>query len=368
MGESLTKLDEARANINRIDKEMAALFEERMKAVYKVAEYKMERGLQIFDEAREREVLKRNAKYIDDTEIKSYYLSFMQDVMDVSKQYQHKLVEGIKVAYSGVEGAFANIAAKKIFPDANLVSYQNFREAYDAVEKGECEFAVLPIENSYAGEVGQVMDLMFSGNLFVNGVYSLRVSQNLIGLKGSSIKDIKKVISHPQALDQCAAYIESHSFEKIQASNTARAAIQVSELGDKSIAAIASAETAQIYDLEVLDHDINESEVNVTRFAVFSRVENELTKKGDSNTFLLMFTVKNEAGALAKAIAAIGNHGVNMRVLRSRPLKGLAWQYYFYVEAEGLINSQISKDMKEDLKEHCGMLKMLGHYPIEAEI
>lgn len=364
----MNKLDDARSSINKIDKQMAALFEERMAAVKDVAEYKKERGMQIFDESREREVISRNSSYIENTELKSLYVRFMQDVMDVSKQYQHQLIAGVRVAYSGVEGAFANIAAKKIFPDGNMVPYPNFNKAYEAVVNGECEYAVLPIENSYAGEVGQVMDLMFSGNLYVNGVYSLRVAQNLLGVRGATISDVKKVISHPQALDQCASYIDNHGFEKIQSTNTAQAARQVSELNDKSIAAIASAETAALYNLDVLDHDINESDVNVTRFAVFSRVKNDDISGKDSNTFLLMFTVKNEAGALAEAIAAIGRHDVNMRVLRSRPLKGLAWQYYFYVEAEGKISSKEIKDMTEDLEKYCGMLKILGHYPIDAEI
>ena len=177
----------------------------------------------------------------------------------------------LNIAYSGVEGAFANIAAKNIFPDMNMVACSDFSEAYESVVNDTCDFAVLPIENSYAGEVGHVMDLMFSGNLNVVGIYYLRVTHNLLAIKGAKLEDIKTVISHPQALEQCRGYIKAHGFEKIQEKNTAFSAKQVSEKGDKSLAAIASVETAKLYGLEVLAHEINESNDNTTRFAVLSK-------------------------------------------------------------------------------------------------
>ena len=138
----------------------------------------------------------------------------------------------MKIAYSGIEGAFAHIAAKRIFPTEELISYGDFRSAYEAVEKGECDYAVLPIENSYAGEVGQVTDLMFQGALFVNGVYTLNVMQNLLGVKGASVESIRKVISHPQALEQSSDFITAHGYATEEAVNTARAAKMVAELGD----------------------------------------------------------------------------------------------------------------------------------------
>ncbi|HAL03365.1 MAG TPA: bifunctional chorismate mutase/prephenate dehydratase [Lachnospiraceae bacterium] len=300
----------------------------------------------------------------------------------------------LNIAYSGVEGAFANIAAKNIFPDMNMVACSDFSEAYESVVNDTCDFAVLPIENSYAGEVGHVMDLMFSGNLNVVGIYYLRVTHNLLAIKGAKIEDIKTVISHPQALEQCRGYIKAHGFEKIQEKNTAFSAKQVSEKGDKSLAAIASVETAKLYDLEVLAHEINESNDNTTRFAVLSKkkiayftdegvyigsttqdkdamskhaqkildTENPGHHHSGNNMFILMFTVKHEAGALAKAIAAIGDEGFNMKALRSRPLKGLAWQYYFYVEAEGTPDDNRGKSMLKELSKHCLMYKVLGTY------
>ena len=144
--------------------------------------------------------------------------------MKLSRQYQHKLISGMKVAYSGVEGAFAHIAAGRIFPESTRISHTDFKAAYDAVVNGDCDAAVLPMENSYAGEVGQTIDLIFSGGLFVNGIYELEIHQNLLGIPGTSVEDITKVTSHPQALSQCHDYIRSRALETEEANNTAVAA------------------------------------------------------------------------------------------------------------------------------------------------
>ncbi|MBQ2945650.1 MAG: chorismate mutase [Clostridia bacterium] len=358
----MKNIEDARKEISEIDREIASLFVRRMKAVKEVAEYKKERGLPIFDAAQEERVIARNEGYIDDDSLKGYYLTFLQNTMEVSKQYQHRLTEGAKVAYSGVEGAFAHIAAKHIFPDAALISYPSFELAYAAVESGECDLAVLPTENSYAGEVGQVFDLIFNGKLHINGLYNLHITQNLLGVKGAKLEDIKTVISHPQALEQCAPYIKSHGFKSENAENTARAAKAVLDKNDKSVAAIASVGAAKLYGLELIDHDINESKLNTTRFAVFSKTESARESSREGSTFLLFFTVNHVAGALAKAINVIGEHGFNMKALRSRPMKSLPFQYYFYVEAEGDENSENGKKMLKELSKHCEMLKIAGRY------
>ena len=158
-----------------------------MEAVRSVAAYKKERGLPIEDKEQEARVIKGRSALVEDPELRSFYVNFLQDTMDVSKRWQHYLMEGLRVAYSGVEGAFAHIAAGRIFPDGELESYPSFESAYEAVEKGECDVAVLPIENSFAGEVGQVLDLMFSGDLYVNGVYDLSINQNLLGMASTAL-------------------------------------------------------------------------------------------------------------------------------------------------------------------------------------
>ncbi len=355
-------LDEARREINEIDREMAALFVKRMRASEKVIEYKMERGLAIYDPAREEEVVRRNSSLIEDDTIREYYINFLRGNMAVSREYQGRIMSGLKIAYSGTEGAFAHIASSKLYPTAEKISFPDFTSAYKAVEDGKCDLAVLPVENSYNGEVGQVTDLMFSGTLYVNRIFELAVTHDLLSVKGADPAKITKVVSHPQALAQCAKYIRKHGYAEQEFNNTALAAKYVAELSDPTVAAIASAEAAELFGLEVVDHDINTSRGNTTRFAVFSRISNKRTPKETGVHSILLFTVRNEAGALAKAIDVIGSHGYNMRTLRSRPMKKLLWEYYFYVEAEGNVQTEDGLSMMEELGEFCDKLKFAGTY------
>ena len=243
----MNELDKAREIINKVDRQMAVLFEERMDAARTVALYKKENGIPVTDTQREEEVINRNSAFVKDEELRSYYINFLRNNIELSKTFQHRLLEGMKVAFSGVTGAFAGIAAKKVFPDGIVCPYPDFKSAYDSVVNGECDCVILPIENSHNGDVGQVMDLAFFGSLFINGIYDVSVVQNLLAVKGTEIENIKEVISHPQALGQCADYIKKHGFKTIEAINTAVAAKTVAESGRKDIAAIASDEAAEQY-------------------------------------------------------------------------------------------------------------------------
>ena len=360
-----SKLEQARKIINEVDSQMAKLFAKRMRAAEMVFEYKKEFGLPILDQKREEAVIEKNSALIDDDVIKGYYIDYIKNMMSVSRAYQYRLQNGLKVAYSGVEGAFAHIAAGRIFPDSNRVSYRDFKSAYDSVVNGESDVAVLPIENSYAGEVGQTIDLIFSGGLFINGIYELEIHQNLLGVQGASVDDIKKVTSHPQALSQCHDYIKNRGFETEEANNTAIAARTVAEMNDKTLGAIASVETAEIYGLKVLESNVNKSGENTTRFAVLSRVPATTPEMSNS---VLMFTVKNEAGSLANALSIIGKYGYNMTALRSRPLKKHSWQYYFYIEIDGTTNTEKGEKMLSELNKECDKLKVVGSFAPHSEI
>ena len=360
-----SKLDEARKIINEVDSQMAELFVKRMRAAEMVYEHKKEFGLPILDQKREDAVIENNAAKINDDVLKGYYIDYIKNLMSVSRAYQYRMQSGLKVAYSGVEGAFAHIAAGRIFPDSNRVSYRDFKSAYDAVADGEADVAVLPIENSYAGEVGQTIDLIFSGGLFINGIYELEIHQNLLGLPDATVDDIKKVTSHPQALSQCHDYIALRGFDTQEANNTAVAAKAVADMKDKSLGAIASVETAEIYGLKVLEANINKSGENTTRFAVLSKVKANTPSLSNS---VLMFTVKNEAGSLANAISIIGKYGYNMTALRSRPLKKHSWQYYFYIEIDGTTENEQGKKMIEELNKECDKLKVAGTFAPHVEI
>lgn len=359
----MDNLETARAQISEIDREMARLFERRMQAVQLVAAHKMAHGLPIRDSARERELLEQNAACVQDGIIREYYVQYLKDTLRLSRDYQRRLFSGMRVAYCGVEGAFAHISARHIFPDAALVGHKDFASAYAAVENGDCDCAVLPIENSYNGEVGEVLDLMFFGSLHVNGVYELSVSQNLIGLPGADISKIRQVVSHPQALGQCQSYLHDRGWEQVEYVNTAMAAEHVAKLGDPTVAAIASAVTAELYGLEVLEANINASHQNTTRFAVFARAENPGLGRRMGDHFILVFTSRNEAGSLAAALDILGNrYGYNMSVLRSRPVKELVWQYYFYLEAEGDIHGEKGQAMLRELQSCCDQIKVVGTY------
>ncbi len=360
----MNELTQKRAELDLIDKEMAKLFEKRLQAVETIAEYKKQNSLPVLDAEREKAQLKRNAENVENLDRREYYISFMKSVLAISKSYQSRMLEGRKVAYCGIEGAFAHVAAKKRFPEAQIIGYPDFAGAYAAVESGECDTAVLPIENSNAGDVGMVMDLMFSGGLFVNGIIELEVMQNLLALPGTRLEDVKTVVSHPQALEQCGEYVRAHGYETISYANTALAAQFVKEQGNKSIAAIASAETAGLFGLEIISPSINTDHSNATRFAIFSRSQ-RLPKnhsRDEDEHFILLFTTRNEAGALVQPLNILGAHNFNMRNLRSRPLKGSLWSYYFFVEADGNISTQNGKDMLNELSAVCAKLKLAGAY------
>lgn len=362
--QSQTFLSERRAEIDAIDKKMAQLFEARMQSARQIARYKKERGIAVLDRSREAEVICKNSAYVADAELREYYVNFISSVMSLSRSLQHRETQGLKVVYSGAEGAFGYLAAKKAFPKAQLFPSPDFVSAYKSVESGEYDCAVLPIENSYAGDVSVVMDLAFSGGLYINAVTQTDVTHNLLIKKGAKLSDVRTVVSHPQALDQCAEFIREHGFEVMEYSNTALAAKFVAEECDETFAAIASAQAAEVFPLDVAVRGINTSRNNTTRFAVFSRAQNlpQPTDPDEGEHFILVFTAKNEAGSLAQALNIIGAHDYNLRTLISRPMKELLWNYYFYVEADGNIATENGKAMLQELSAVCAKLKLVGTY------
>ncbi|MBE5781365.1 MAG: bifunctional chorismate mutase/prephenate dehydratase [Clostridiales bacterium] len=359
------KLEEARRIINEVDAQMAELFVKRMRAAELVFEHKKEFGLPILDQKREDAVIERNAALIEDDVLKGYYIDYLKHTMSVSRAYQYRMQNGLSVAYSGVEGAFAHIAAGRIFPGGSRIPYGDFRSAYQAVVDGACDVAVLPIENSYAGEVAQTMDLIFSGTLFINGIYELPVHQNLLGVKGAKAEEIKTVLSHPQALSQCHDYMMQRGMAAKESTNTAVAAKEVAEQNDPTLGAIASLETAELYGLSVLEANINKSNENTTRFAVLSKVR---ANSPALTSTVLMLTVKHEAGSLANAISIIGRYHFNMTALRSRPMRKHSWQYYFYIEIDGSVQSENGQNMLKELSHVCDELKVAGTFAPHAEI
>ena len=339
---------------------MARLFCERMRAVEAVAAYKKERGLPVLDAAREEAVVEKNLARLDASDaagLGDLYEDFIRHNMALSRAFQTRLNAKDAVAYQGVEGAFSYIALRRLYPYARPVAFSTWSGAVEAVSDGAVEAAVLPFENSNAGDVSAVLDLCYAHEeLYVSRVYDLPVSQNLLGVPGAKLTDVKKVVSHPQALAQCAKFLRILGVETGESLNTAVAAKYVLDTGDKTVAAVASRDTAELYGLSVLAPDIAETSDNTTRFIVVTR-----EKPASGNRFSLLFTVEHAAGMLARVIRIIGDHGFNMESIKSRPMPRVPWEYYFYTELVG----QPSDGLLGALRGVCKTVRVLGVYDRE---
>ena len=353
----MNRLDKAREKINAIDVQMRELFEQRMKAVEEVAEYKLKNNMKIFDPDREAEVIEKNSIKMQNEKLKPYYREYIQAVMDISKSYQESIVNCDTYGYQGVLGAFSHIATQRLFPHGKMKNYAAFEGAVKGVLNHEIAKAVLPFENSYTGEVGEILDLLFKYDVVIQSIYDLKINQNLLGLKGATLCDIKQVYSKDQAINQCQDFLKNFDYELIPYANTALAAKFVSESQDKSKAAIASIETAELYGLEVLAENINTSKDNTTRFVV---VGNELPE--DGNHLSIVFTVHHESGQLAKIMQIVAKYGFNMENIKSRSLKDASWQYYFYMEIEGHYRDEKMQSMLEECRNSSSNFKVIGVY------
>ena len=351
-------LEQARAEIDTVDAQLAALFERRMAAVLQVAEYKRAHGLPIYDAAREAAVLEKAAARIQQPALRPYYKDHVQHMMDLAKQYEAAVLGRNRAAYQGVEGAFAHIALKALFPHAEAVSYSTWDEVFEAVASGEAAHGVVPFENSHAGDVSAVLDLCYNHpELWVVDVYDLPISQNLLVLPGTQLSQLRTVYSHQQAIAQSETFLKQFRLPATAMANTAMAAKFVAESGDATKAAIASAETAALYGLEILVPNINTDGDNTTRFIVLSR-----EKPTAGNRFSLLFTVDNKPGKLAEVIQVIGASGFNMESIKSRPLPHVPFDYYFYVELVGDPAAEKTAALLRELNHVCRTVRLLGVY------
>ena len=326
-------LEQARAEIDTVDAQLAALFERRMAAVLQVAEYKRAHGLPIYDAAREAAVLEKAAARIQQPALRLYYKDHVQHMMDLAKQYEAAVLGRNRAAYQGVEGAFAHIALKALFPHAEAVSYSTWDEVFEAVASGEAAHGVVPFENSHAGDVSAVLDLCYNHpELWVVDVYDLAIAQS-------------------------ETFLKQFRLPATAMANTAMAAKFVAESKDPTKAAIASAETAALYGLEILVPNINTDGDNTTRFIVLSR-----EKPTAGNRFSLLFTVDNKPGKLAEVIQVIGASGFNMESIKSRPMPHVPFEYYFYVELVGDAAAGETAALLRELDRTCRTVRLLGVY------
>ena len=356
----MDELANARSEIDAVDAEQALLFVRRMAAARKVALYKKANGLPVLDAKREEAVVQKNIARIENAELRDLYEQYIRNQMQLSRAYQQRVLHEDTVAYQGAEGAFSHIALTRLFPHAVQKRCAAFSDVFEAVENGEAAFGVVPIENSFAGDVAEVLDLCFAHRLCVRAVADLPVAHCLLGVKGAKQSDIKEVYSHAQALSQCSRFLKGLGLTTHEHANTALAAAYVAELGEASKGAIASRETAALYGLSVLAENINTSADNTTRFIVLGR-----TPLQTGNRFSLLFTVEHKAGSLAQVVETIAQEGFNLECIKSRPMPNLPWQYYFYAELVGDIGADAGQKLLALLGEICKTVRILGVYTRE---
>jgi prephenate dehydratase len=265
-----------------------------------------------------------------------------------------------RISYQGVPGANSEQASLQFNPESEPIGYHTFKEAFQAAHKGECDFACLPVENSLAGSINQTYDLLNESTLHVVGEQIVHVHHNLMVKSGTTLTEVKRVYSHPQALAQCQAFIEEHKFEAVTDFDTAGAAKILSENGGEGKAAIATKRAAEIYGLDILAHNIEDEDFNYTRFFILGQDEARRTE-GKQKSSLVLAT-RHRPGDLLNCLEEFRNQDVNITKLESRPRRDKPWSYLFYVDVEGHIEDANMQKAMAGLMRKAAYVKFLGSY------
>lgn len=362
-----------REAIESVDREILAALKRRMDLVEQVARAKIESAAPFRDRQREEQIIGRIRHAaaelgLDAHEIERLY----RDIMEMSVAHQQALVrtlEGVplRVAYQGVEGSFSHLTAQRQYAGRDggvlLTGHDTFRGAVAAVRDGAADFALLPIENTTAGSVHETYDLLAEGGVAITAEVVSRVEHCLLALPGATLESIRTVISHPQALAQCEAFLRTMPWATTRAEfDTAGSARKVREGNDAAVAAIASESAARLYGLEVLRKGIQTQEGNYTRFVEIAR-EAVACPPGAACKTSLLIALAHEPGALGAVLARFGARGVNLTRIESRPVLGAPWQYRFYLDLEGHAASEPVRAALEELKPVTTEVRVLGTYP-----
>jgi len=381
----MTDLQECRKEIDRIDKELLRLFEERMQVCEAVAEYKITTGKQVLDPKREQEKLKAVSKAAHGAFNARGAQEMFQQIMAISRKRQYQLltehgveeasdfqmVDALELTHAnvvsqGVEGAYSYAAMHAYFGE-EIRSYhvKTWRDAMEEVAEGRADYAVLPIENSTAGIVADIYDLLTEYALYIVGEQIIPVEHVLLGLPGSRIEEIQTVFSHPQGLAQCKKYLESHeNWKKAAAENTAGAAKKILENQDRTQAAIASRQAGDMFGLSVLEEQICDSGQNVTRFIIVGR---EAVFVKNAGKVSVCFEQPHETGSLYDMLSHIIYNGLNMTKIESRPIPGKNWEYRFFVDFEGNLKDVAVKNALRGLEAESRRMRILGNYELYKE-
>ena len=374
-------IKDIRAEIDNVDDELVRLFTKRMALSAKVADYKKEHNLPIYVPAREREILQDVADKAG-PEMSNYARVLYSMMFELSRSYQRKrntvttplhqtITHSIEnteklfpqcpmVACQGVEGAYSQIACEKIFKSPMIMYFKNFDGVFNAIEQGLCQYGILPIENSTAGSVKKVYDLMIHHNFSIVRTFRMKVDHNLIANPGAKLCDIKEIYSHEQAINQCSDFLKSLTgIQIVPVENTAVAASMVAQSGRKDIAAISSHTCEEIYGLVSLADSIQDAGNNRTRFICISK--NLEIYPGSDKTSIMM-VLNHKPGALYKVLARMYVLGINVIKLESRPIPDRDFEFMFYFDLETSIYSEEFVQLMCELDDLCEDFKYLGSY------
>ena len=374
-------ISQLRKQIDAIDDDIVRLFCQRMNVAAQIADYKKENNMPIFVPAREREKLGDVAEKAG-TEMANYTRVLYSMIFELSRSYQSKrnvstsalhesIVQAIEntpklfpqapmVACQGVEGAYAQIACEKIFKSPFIMYFKNFDGVFNAIDQGLCKYGILPIENSTAGSVKKVYDLMIHHNFSIVRTFRLKVDHNLLSLPGTEIKNIKEIYSHEQAISQCSEFLKQFTGVKvIPVENTAVAAKMVAESGRLDVAALSSRNCAELYSLVNLAANVQDKGNNQTRFICISK-NLEIYPGADKTS--IMMVLSHKPGSLYKVLARLYTLGINVIKLESRPIPERDFEFMFYFDLETSIYSEEFIQLMCELDELCEEFKYLGSF------
>lgn len=370
---------ELRDKIDAIDAQLVDLYEQRVDICKQVAQYKIETGKKVFDKQRELEKLAK-VKSLTHSEFNAKGIEeLFEQIMSISRKMQYQILaehgsigklpfigmeeletKKARVVFQGAEGAYSQAAMDKYFGDEiNSFHVATFRDAMSAIDEGSADFAVLPIENSTAGIVNEIYDLLVEFENYIVGEQIIPIEHCLLGVPGSKMEDIKTVYSHPQSLMQSAKYLANHDWQQISMQNNAFAAKKVADEGDKTQAAIAGEYAGKVYGLEVLQKGVNHSGSNSTRFII---VTNQKIFKTDAKKVSICFEVPHESGSLYHMLSHFIYNNLNMTKIESRPLEDRPWEYRFFVDFEGNLADGAVKNALRGLRDEARNMKILGNY------
>ena len=371
---------ELRKQIDEIDAQIVDLYEKRMDICSQVADYKIETGKKVFDREREKEKLQK-LKTLTKNEFNSHGVQeLFEQIMSMSRKLQYKKLsekgslgrlpfiemdaldrQNARVVFQGAEGAYSQMAMQKFFGEnVNGFHVDTFRDAMCAIEEGSADYAVLPIENSTAGIVNEIFDLLVEFENYIVGEQIIRIEHCLMGVPGTNKEDIRTIYSHPQSLMQSARYLNDHpAWKQISMQNNAFAARKVKEDGDKSQAAIASEQAAKIYGLDILERGVNHSQTNSTRFII---ITNQKIFLKNAQKVSICFEVPHESGSLYHMLSHFIYNNLNMTKIESRPIEDRNWEYRFFVDFDGNLADSAVKNALRGLRDEARNMRILGNY------